>query len=149
MVTQIRVLFPELFDGPGQDPDLVGLGQAQTDIPAGDVVKGHEFPGDLVRHADQVLRPATQQHALVRQGDRKAVAREQLFAQLVLQCFERFGQRGLGHVQLLRRTGHVLLPGDGEKIAQVPDLHGALHEMPVWNITIFIITISVTDRKML
>ena len=52
-------------------------------------------------------------------------------------------------LQLFRCPGHIFFSGNRQKIAQRSDLHLVLLEMPEWNITIFIITISTKSGKML
>ena len=94
MVMQFRVLLLKFLNGPCQQSDLIGFSQAQIDIPAGDVVQRDKFLGNLIRHADQILRAVAQQDAFVCQTDAEAVARKQLLAQLILQRLRGFESVG-------------------------------------------------------
>jgi hypothetical protein len=88
------------------------------DMPASEIREEYDHV-TMFRHSFS----AEERNALLRQGDAEAAAGEELFAQLVLQGPEGLGQGGLGHVQQLRRPGHILLPRRGKEIAQGSDLH--------------------------
>ena len=149
MVVKLRVLLSEILNCPRQYPNLIGLRHPQINIAAGDIIQGDKFLGDLIRHADQILCPVAQQHAFLRQANAEAVPGEQLFAQFILQRFQRLRQGRLGHVQLFRGPGHIFFSCDRQKIAQGSDFHPDLHEMHERNIMIFIITISKAPCKQL
>ena len=68
----------------GEIADLIGFREAEVQLAAGDVVQRKKFLFDLVRHGHQIFGTIPQQHALFRQGDREAVTRKQLLAQLIL-----------------------------------------------------------------
>ena len=124
MIVHFRILPAERAYLPGKIPDLIGFGQPEKDIAAGDVIQRHKLLLDLVRHAHQVLRAAAQQPALLGQPDAEAVPCKQFSAQLILQALHGLGQRRLRYMKKLRSTGHVFLPGGHKKIPQRPDFHG-------------------------
>ena len=84
-------------------------------------------PGDLtsrdLHQAHHLLRPAPQDHALLRELDPPAPALKELDAQLLLQILDLAGQRALRHVQGFRRSGDVSLPDDGEIVFHDADIH--------------------------
>lgn len=85
MVAQAGVCFFESIDRIGQKTDLIGFRQTKIDITACDVVKGHEFVGDLVGHLHQILGTFAQQDPFLGQLDAETVPQEKFFAQFVLQ----------------------------------------------------------------
>jgi len=50
---------------------------------------------------------------------------QQLRAEFVFEILDLPAERGLGHAQLLRGLGEVLLLGHGEKITEVSQFHAA------------------------
>ena len=87
---QLWILPAEFPDGPREQPDLVGFGQTQIDIAAGDVIECDELLCDFIGHADQIFCAVAQQHAFIGQTNAETAARKQFFPQFILQgpeCF--------------------------------------------------------------
>ena len=103
--------------------DAVRFRAADVDVPAGNLPQGLELLRRFVHHVQDVLRPAAQQHPLVRQPDAEAASYKELFAQLRLQIFELLGQGGLGDMEPFCSVGDAALPGYLQKIAQDPNFH--------------------------
>ena len=59
-------------------------------------------------------------------------AREEFFAQFVLQFDDLLAQRGLGHVALLRRPAEIFRAGHREKVAQLMELHSFFLLLPAF-----------------
>ena len=123
MIVQAGAEILERTQSAGKPADLVRLGETEIEFAPGEIVEREKFLFDLVRHGDEILRAVAQKGALLGELDAKAVAQEELFAELVLQAPERLRERRLRDVQELGGAGHVLLARDGEKIAQGADLH--------------------------
>ena len=76
--------------------------------------------GDLIEETQSLI---PEQNAFFCEGDAEAVPCEQLFPELVLQCFQGLGERWLCNMQLFSCPRHVLLPRNGEKITKCTDFH--------------------------
>lgn len=118
----VRMLLPQTGGGAQQADVRVA---AHGDLPAQKSGVGPELGLGLVQKSDDVLGPLAQEDAGLGEDDLSLPPEEQGLAQLGFQGHELLGQGGLGDVQALGGPGDVFLPGDGEKIAQYADVHGA------------------------
>ena len=90
-------------------------------------------PLPSARPATRASSAATSARATFGQQDRAGLgqldaavrAREQLYAQLLLELADLLGDRGLGDVQARGRVAEVPLLGDGDEVPQMSKLHGA------------------------
>ena len=81
----------ELVCGPGDLPHTVGLPGADVDVPADGIVGPHNLFLCPVHQLQNFLRPLSQQHPLLGEGDLPAAPDHQLLAQLLLQLPELSG----------------------------------------------------------
>ena len=93
---------------------------AKLRLPTGQILPG------AVRQLHDLLRPAAQQQAVLRQDDAMIAPLKQLHPQLGLQILYLARQGGLRHMQKLRRVGDVFLAGDHQKIPEHAQFHAIL-----------------------
>ena len=104
---------------PGQIADAFGLGAADADVSAVQLVQRLKLLLGLVHHVQNVLGPLAEQHPLVGKADIVVAPDKELLAQLVFQVLQLPGQGGLGDVEPLGGVGDAALPGHLQKVEEI------------------------------
>ena len=126
-----RMRLTDLLDDPGNDPDSVRFSGTHIHIAGDLLIVPYQLRFRFLYQIQDLLRTLSQQHAILRQLDVVISPFQQVFSQFFFQLPQLPGQGGLGNVQLFRRFGDVLLPGNCEKIAQYSDFHSAPPETSI------------------